>query len=766
MKRFAWTVFSLGVCFVSTSSWAQSSRLVGWWKMDEPSGATTLADSSGYGRHAAAGEGVSIVDGRFGKAARFNGTTNAWARFTANTALSNFTFSVWFNVPASYTNNQLPKLIQFNALYYQLTFSAPGQFNLGIGTVPNRAEWTSLNAEPFKFTTNRWFHGALVVRRVYTNATDWVAQPAFYLNGVRYGGDVQTAKTYAPGVFDAGYVCMGNTSPGGPRALDGALDDVRIFNEALTDHEIFALYQNCPCMVDAGAGQTVHRESARLQGRLASTNAFSRAIAATSLWSVVSAPEGAAPVIAFPDLPETAVTLPQAGTYVFRLTAFSELGNGSSEVTFNRAAGEAQGNAAPTVTPLWAATNVVLGTAAPLAAAVADDGAPGATRVRWSKLSGPGGVFFDNAFTNATAATFATNGVYTLQLEADDGAATGAAVITVTVSLPAGDLASGLAHWWRMDDDPALNRAADGAGTNTLSFGRYAFLQPGKTGYGFRAPLTNAYAQGAHALTNAETLTFTAWLYHDEAYVKRAANNLFQRVYNCGPNFWLLYDLQSKIFSLSTTGIGTSSTNHLWTWNAPLASNQWNHITVLFDRRPAASGSRQVMYLNGVKLLSGPYNTAFPGAVDFAAPFLVGNNTAVVSGSRNFDGVLDEMRVYSRFVTDEESRLLAADPDNNHAPVIEAPATALAKVAQPAAALAAVYDDAQPQGKSLATRWSVVSGDPSKVQFENAGEPGAAVTFTKAGEYVLRLDASDGELRSAASIRVSVKPTGSMMSVH
>lgn len=54
-----------------------SDRLVGWWKMDEATNATVLADSSGYGRNATLGTGTSIIDGRFGKAVLFDGTSDA-----------------------------------------------------------------------------------------------------------------------------------------------------------------------------------------------------------------------------------------------------------------------------------------------------------------------------------------------------------------------------------------------------------------------------------------------------------------------------------------------------------------------------------------------------------------------------------------------------------------------------------------------------------------------------------------------------------------
>ncbi len=771
MRRLAWTLILFGLFFFATPSQAQSSRLIGWWRMDEAVGATTLADSSGYGRHATVGEGVSIVDGRFGKAAYFSGGTNAWARFNSSTQLTNFTLSVWLNVPQAYTNNLYPKLFQLNTLYYQLSRDLPNRFNIGLGTLPNRAEWTSTDQTPFTFTTNVWMHAALVVRRTYTNATDWVAQPVFYLNGIRCGTDVQAAKAYSPDTIGASFGFLGNTANGGPRALVGALDEVRIYNEALTDHEVFALYQNMPVVVDAGRDQTVYRDTTRLQGRLTPTNLFTRAFAATSLWSVVSAPGGATPVIALPEVPESNVTLPEPGTYVFRLTAFSELGTVTDDLSVERLADAPGGNAAPTVTASWTATNTVLGAAAPLAATVTDDGNPGPARLRWSKVSGPGAVFFNNAYTNATAATFSTNGTYVVRLEADDGAASDSDEITVTVSLPAANLADGLLHWWRMDDEPTDKKAYDSAGALTVSLNLSALLQPGKTGLGLRTPRLDAVGVGSTYPATSTNMTFSFWFYHDEAYVKRASGNVIQRVYNIGPNFYILYNPTTRKFDLSSRGIGTGSTQYTWQWpDIGITSNRWFHAAILFNGNPAASGSRQAMYLDGAKALSNPYTTSpstttnFLGAVDFTNTFNIANN-GPTGGTRNFDGVLDEMRIYSRFLTEEEIRLLAADPDNNHAPVIEAQTAVTVKSGFPVSALAAVYDDGQPAGQTLATRWSIVSGDASNVQFSDVEDPGTAVTFIKTGEYVLRLDASDGELRSAISLHVTAKASGTLISV-
>lgn len=760
MKRSLILALSLGTLLPAARSMAQSPRLIGWWRMDEADGATTLADASGNGRNATLGAGVTIVDGRFGKAARFDGTTAAWAQFS-QPALSNLTIAAWVYMDGIPTNI-FPRIMQLaGEFYYHMPSNNVGSFTFGkSGT--GSFDWGSNNQLPFRFTTNAWFHAAVVVQQQYTSETERVFWPTFYVNGVRCS-DPGLKRAFIS--IPSGNAFIGNNSSGGGgiRPLNGMLDDVRLYDAPLSDRDILHLYQHRPLAVDAGADQTVHRDATVLQGRLASTNSFMDVLSAAVTWSVLSVPEGATPLLATPHVPVTAVTLPEPGTYTFRLTAVTELGTVSDDLTVTRLATPPVGNAAPSVTPAWTSTNIVLGADVALAANVSDDAQPGPLRLRWSKTGGPGAVFFDNPFANATTTTFSTNGTYTLQLEADDGATATAASVTVNVSLPASDLSDGLAHWWRMDDDPALKTAADSAGANTLTFARQAFLQPGKTGHGFRAPLTNAYAQAASLPPQAETMTFTAWFYHDDAYVNRANNNIYQRLYNCGPNFYIIFNPATTELSLSTTDTG--GTSRTWSLAAgTLSLNRWHHLAVLFDRRAMDSGSRQTVYVDGRRYLTGTLSVAFTGAAAFTSPFIVGNAGSHQSVTRNFDGVLDELRVYSRFLTQEEVLRLAADPAKNRAPVIEGvPATLSVKITRTAALGATVTDDARPAAGTLATLWRVVSGDPAHVHLSDPADPAAIATFSRTGDYALVLDASDGELAAAARVDISVLPVGTLI---
>ena len=66
-------------------------------------------------------------------------------------------------------------------------------------------------------------------------------------------------------------------------------------------------------------------------------------------------------------------------------------------------------------------------------------------------------------------------------------------------------------------------------------------------------------------------------------------------------------------------------------------------------------------------------------------------------------------------------------------------------------------DDGLPQGSVLQLQWSVVSG-PGSVVFSDPTKAISTATFTTAGEYVLKLTASDGQLSASDTLTVTVVP--------
>ncbi len=122
-------------------------------------------------------------------------------------------------------------------------------------------------------------------------------------------------------------------------------------------------------------------------------------------------------------------------------------------------------NFAPVVS-IAATPPVSVGANATLDATVTDDGLPNppsAVTTLWEKVSGPGSVTFGNASAVDTSVTADAAGTYVLRLRADDGAATGAAQVTLTVTAPAGyaSWAAGIA-WAGADSAATADPDGDG----------------------------------------------------------------------------------------------------------------------------------------------------------------------------------------------------------------------------------------------------------------------------------------------------------------
>src|SRR5204862_3719922 len=96
-------------------------------------------------------------------------------------------------------------------------------------------------------------------------------------------------------------------------------------------------------------------------------------------------------------------------------------------------------------------------------------------------------------------------------------------------------------------------------------------------------------------------------------------------------------------------------------------------------------------------------------------------------------------------------------PPVNRPPVADAGADAWVVLPDSLTLHGAATDDGLPNGSTLATTWSRVSG-PADVAFSDVHSLSPAVTFTAPGTYVLRLTASDTLLASADDVTITVDP--------
>ena len=222
-----------------------TTGLVGHWNFDETTG--PLADSSGNGNDAALSGGgtYSSISGKINGAGYFDGNIKADVPYnTDTTGLTNVTYSVWLKP-------QLNEREDFSGCLNGETASGAPLFQIdNNGTEAGKIKFFSwmriggvsntrtVTIDPYPLDT--WVHF------VYTY--DGSAEK-IYVNGSEVGSWANT------GALHTNTECGLRIGHGYLSQYTGGIDDVRLYNRALTDADIIELYNNAsklpPCNTDA-----------------------------------------------------------------------------------------------------------------------------------------------------------------------------------------------------------------------------------------------------------------------------------------------------------------------------------------------------------------------------------------------------------------------------------------------------------------------------------------------------------------------------------
>jgi len=217
-------VIVLGI--VGTAAAQVDPALVGWWKFDEGVGATA-ADSSGKNNNGSLNGPVKWTDaGKLGGAIKFTGPYNYV--LVANNASLNptraITIAAWVNPSWTGNNRILQKSTEGSDNQYRLLkeggnnirFHIPPAANFEVtGKIPPNGEWTHLAAT---------YDGSMI--RVYFNS--------LVVGETAWSGTMGTSD---------GPLFIGtkwSKAPAGDE-FNGMMDDVRIYNRALSQSELAVL---------------------------------------------------------------------------------------------------------------------------------------------------------------------------------------------------------------------------------------------------------------------------------------------------------------------------------------------------------------------------------------------------------------------------------------------------------------------------------------------------------------------------------------------
>ncbi|MGD8237266.1 MAG: LamG domain-containing protein [Armatimonadota bacterium] len=206
-------------------------HLVGWWKLDEQSG-TTAADSSKHGRDGALDEGVSFdansAPGRMGRALKLDGKSGILRipEYKGVSGTHPRTVAAWIK-----TTNSRGQILSWGERDFGKMWTF-GFIRGRVGVTP-KGGYLYVSAEIHDDT---WHHVAAVVEEAdRPNLHDHVK---LYLDGT-------PAEIHRIGLLDLWPVDTGSDQDVeiGP-GFNGLVDDVRIYDRALSEDDVGALFRS------------------------------------------------------------------------------------------------------------------------------------------------------------------------------------------------------------------------------------------------------------------------------------------------------------------------------------------------------------------------------------------------------------------------------------------------------------------------------------------------------------------------------------------
>ena len=647
---------------------------------------------------------------------------------------------------------------------------------------------SSANLAGFGWGSEIWSHFAVVVKIWWNDAVGQAETcTTVYRDGIKIGTIAERSNTTLSSIGEGSTYWMGSAGVAN-RTFTGAMDDFRIYAGAMTDAEVLALYKGTAA-VNAGADFIVAESTAVLQGVIqpASSNGLSTGFEGNVNWELVSAPSGGADaVIQNPANAHTSVTLPVAGSYVFRLVSRGAMSDECADTVVVTRIAPIDNNISPTVSIAASAETSVKVPLALVANATDPDHAPGTLRTNWTKVSGPSAVAFERDIAGGERAIFYVAGSYVLRCTVTDGQDEMFSDMQVMVASddPVESVEAGLLGYWRFEYPSPTTDAKSGT-VGTLPTYPDANMTKGVSGRGIRVFDQAKYFDTGMTLQEEGTAgqaptgqwrAFSLWMYHDAVMPNTAYESSLVSV---GSTLGIRYNSQNSdnTFTLYQQGPGGNVCKATFKRPQVDPANRWTHLYVLVDRI-SASNNKSEVWADGVKLdkISGAINRT--GRVRTDKVYIGGMyNVAKDENngwyededgnrlSRAFPGMVDEVRMYNRQLTEDEIRYLSMtkNPEDNHAPAVETDEAVSVYNRKVLSIPCVASDDGIPKGGSLTYVWTLDSGDADGIALSQTDKSTCVITGRKKGTYQLRVMVSDGERVTSSIVRVAVLPNGMVL---
>lgn len=435
----------------------------------------------------------------------------------------------------------------------------------------------------------------------------------------------------------------------------------------------------------------------------------------------------------------TVVSFTNPGEYILRLSATDGQYTTSSDVTVR----VYPPNSAPQVSA-GQDQAITLPGSANLNAVVTDDGLPlgSGVSVVWSKISGPGIVNFAAPNSNATAASFSQPGTYLLRLTATDSQLASFDELVVTVS---GQTIYNQPPIVNAGEDKVVvlpNKSVQFVQNNLNLFNQLASNPSIGIDFDSIAAGTDITGQTLNGILfeKGEQPSPSAPLM-----VVRAADT-----YTPGGFSGVIDAETNKLFPASGENVLSPGGIELAPGTDNLKEN--DDLKMTFTEPVAAFGFDILFQEYDF------YSAVAITILDSEGNILYQNPNLPVStgggggapGGREFFGFVSARSNIKTIVVDEFDGN-AEFPDSN----IGFSSFRVQKVLPNTIVSlnGSVSDDGLPEGGTLTSAWSKISG-AGTVTFSHTNSPTSAVTFSEAGTYVLRLTANDGALESTDEVTV------------
>jgi len=580
-----------------------ASGLVGYWKFDDGSG-TVAADSSGDNNNGTLVNGPVWTTGEVNGALSFNGT-NSYVSVTDTVSLdpSQITVAAWINCTNPNSSKQ-QSIIAKDGVQRAFDFkiiNAKLQMSFESGSNAAAVSGTTVLA------ANTWYF----IAATYDGSTMKV-----YVNGALDGSGA--AKLPTGWDNNAQPLTIGGVA-NGVVFFSGILDEVRMYGSALSQAQIQALQNGSipPSITTQPASQTV------IAGQPAT-------------FSVVAS--GTAP-LAY-QWQENGVSIAGATSSSYTTLATTSTDNGSLfTVTVSNSAGSATSSSAtltvnvpPAIATQPASPTVNVGQTATFTVS-ASGTAPLAYQWQENGVSIAGAT---GASYTTPATTLADNGsMFTVTVSNSVGSATSNNA-TLTVNDPS------LVGYWKFDEGSGTAAADSSGNGNTGTLINGPVWTTGKVNEALSFNGTNSYVKVTDASSlDPNTITVAAWIYPANP------NSSSQQSIIAKDGVQRAFDFKIVNAKLQMT-FETGSNSAAISGNTVLSANTWYFVAATYD------GSKMNVYVNGTLDGSGAANLP-TGWDNNAQPLTIGG---VGNGVVYFSGMLDEVRMYSRELSQAEIQAL------------------------------------------------------------------------------------------------------------